>query len=774
MGSAVPIPRPIRFGVFEVDLKAGEIRKNGIKLKLSGQPFQILTILLSRPGELVTREELQKQLWPDTFVDAERNLNTAVNKIREVLGDSAENPRFVETLPRRGYRFIAPVDGIARPASPSNSQSAELRRAPRLLRWVYVIGGAALVLGVVLLAFHYDRTPATMPSQRALTRVTFDPGLQIGAAWSPDGRFVAYSSNRSGKLEIWVQQLGGGGPVQVTHGPGLNWQPDWSPDGRYIAYRSEGPEGGLYIVPALGGAGLERKLSSFGYYPHWSPDSSKILFQTSRWAQGSNFYVVRLDGTPPQQVLREFLENNHLVARSATWHPDGHRITLWIFNSSGAVYGNEVSFWTVTGPNGETRRTELTPELAAQLHEVSLIGQPEWEDDLRFRWSPSADALYFERTVRGSRNLWKLRVDPVTLKPIAIERLTTDANLDMEFALSSDGKRLVFTAEAPDRRVWIFPFDPIRGHLMGNGKPITSIGENASVATLTRDGSRLAFGVMRAGRWELREASLSDGQERPIIADDYLRGFPTWSPDGKFLAYWRTTPSTNGDSISPEQLFIWSTESRTETPASLPGEPTPHWAHIVFDWSPDGKILLSSEHPSTTQNAEIWRRPAASIASSSEEARKVTSDPNRDLWQAHFSPDGKWIVIEGERATPIGNESRLFVAPSSGGSLIPLIRKDESDKGLHWDDKPRWSPDGRTIYFLSDRSGFFNIWGVRFDPAKAAAVGEPFQISYFDTPDLMLPAGFIGSFDLSISRDELALNLSQRAGNLWVLDDVEK
>jgi DNA-binding winged helix-turn-helix (wHTH) protein len=107
---ALHSPRLIRFGIFEVDLQAGELRKAGVRLKLTGQPFQVLAILLERPGEVATREELQKRLWPDTFVDIDHNLNTAINKIREVLGDSAENPRFVETLPRRGYRFIAPIN----------------------------------------------------------------------------------------------------------------------------------------------------------------------------------------------------------------------------------------------------------------------------------------------------------------------------------------------------------------------------------------------------------------------------------------------------------------------------------------------------------------------------------------------------------------------------------------------------------------------------------------------------------------------------------------
>jgi DNA-binding winged helix-turn-helix (wHTH) protein len=99
--STLQSPRPIRFAAFEVDLCAGELRKNGIKLKLSGQPFQVLAILLERPGEVITRDELQNRLWPDTFVDVDHNLNPAINQIREALGDSSENSRFVETLPRR-------------------------------------------------------------------------------------------------------------------------------------------------------------------------------------------------------------------------------------------------------------------------------------------------------------------------------------------------------------------------------------------------------------------------------------------------------------------------------------------------------------------------------------------------------------------------------------------------------------------------------------------------------------------------------------------------
>jgi TolB-like protein/DNA-binding winged helix-turn-helix (wHTH) protein len=116
VAETVSSPRIVRFGTFEVDLQAGELHKAGLKLKFSGQPFQVLAILLERPGEVVTREELQKRLWPDTFVDVDHNLNTAINKIREVLGDASENPRFVETLPRKGYRFIGALNGTSQTA----------------------------------------------------------------------------------------------------------------------------------------------------------------------------------------------------------------------------------------------------------------------------------------------------------------------------------------------------------------------------------------------------------------------------------------------------------------------------------------------------------------------------------------------------------------------------------------------------------------------------------------------------------------------------------
>ncbi len=144
--------RVVRFGVFEVDLQEAELRKSGIRIKLQEQPFQILTMLLERPGQTVTREELQRQLWSaDTFVDFDHSLNSSVKKLREALGDDSDNPRFIETLHRRGYRFIAPVDSARAPTIERSAPSAPA--AGRRL-WKLLVPALVLVAAVIGGAFY--------------------------------------------------------------------------------------------------------------------------------------------------------------------------------------------------------------------------------------------------------------------------------------------------------------------------------------------------------------------------------------------------------------------------------------------------------------------------------------------------------------------------------------------------------------------------------------------------------------------------------------------
>ncbi len=756
MEETVRSPRLIRFGTFELDVQSGELRKSGLKLKLTGLPFQVLAILLEHPGTVVTREELQKRLWPDTFVDVDHSLNTSINKIREVLGDSAESPRFVETLPRRGYRFIAPVEDNlhAQPSGPS-SVGTQLPKRTWTLRLALFFGACLLLAGAAIFIYKRVHVPASTV-QRALRRVTFDDGLQIGATWSPDGRFLAYSSNRGGKFDIWVQQISGGDPVQITKGVGQNWQPDWSPDGRLIAYRSEEGDGGLYIVPALGGAGLERRIAPFGYYPRWSPNASQILFQTTQLAGLNRIYVVGIDGSAPREIAAEFSSQNQRGIMwhrtlSVAWHPDGKRASMWFMENRPSP-----SFWTVPIEGGTAVESAIPPDVAKQLGDVAS-GRQEWWLDSKFSWAPSGKAIYFERTFRGVRNIWKMTVDPNTLEPTAIERMTTGPGLDTDLSISADG-RMAFTVEAQHIRAWLFPFDANRGRVTGAGQAVTSSGVEVTGQSLTRDGKKLAFSGNRAGKWDLWEKSLADSREAPFVADDYSRAGPQWSRDGTRLAYVRFDPK------SGSQLMVWSSQSRNEEPVTT----SSHTYREVWDWSPDGEWLLISQGNSDTRMAEMWLLPVANRPHSEAASRRVTSNSAYNLFQAKFSPNGQWIVFEAVEQPPNPNTgSTLYVMPASGGPWTLI------SEGDHWDDKPRWSPDGNTIYFVSNRRGFFNVWGIRFDATQGKPVGEPFRVTTFEDPAQMLPRQ-ITKVELSLTQDQLLLTLEDLSGSIWVLDNVDR
>ena len=633
---------------------------------------------------------------------------------------------------------------------------AEFRTTGGRKLWKTLVPAAVLVSVVALLSagglFVYIHkrqhvTPSTI--QRELTRLTFDGGLQIGVTWSPDGRFIAYSSDRGGKFDVWVRQVSGGDPVQITKGPGHNWQPDWSPDGKFIAYRSENGEGGLFVIPALGGAGMERKVASFGYHPRWSPDSSQILFQTTHFPNLNRIHVVGLDGSAPREVAADF-KSQHPDTLSAAWHPDGKRISIWADED-----GPSPGFWTLPIGGGPAVKSEIPAEVARQFGAVESGNQ--WISDPKFSWAPSGSAIYFERTFRGTRNTWKMTVDPGTLQATAIERLTTSPGLDTELAVSSDGKRLAFTGVAQHTRIWLFPFDATRGRVTGAGQALTSREVEATGGhSLSRDGKKLAFSAERAGKLELWEKSLVDGREAPIVTDNFDLCCPHWSPDGTRLVYLRD--QTGGES----QLMMWSSQSRNEEPLTTSSQTY----REVRDWSPDGKWLLISQANRDTQRVELWLVPVAARPQTEAASRRITGDPAYHLFLSQFSPDGRWIVFEAVRNPPNPNiESALFVIPAAGGSWIRIT------DGTRWDDKPRWSPDGKTIYFLSGRSGFFNVWGIRFDATSGKPVGEPFRVTTFETPALMIPEQ-MDAAELSVIQGRMGLTMEERSGSIWMLDNV--
>ena len=377
-----------------------------------------------------------------------------------------------------------------------------------------------------------------------------------------------------------------------------------------------------------------------------------------------------------------------------------------------------------------------------------------------FSWAPSGNGIYFNQDFRGAKNIWRMTIDPATLRGTAIERLTAGSGPDSGVALSPDGKRIAFAAQSEHIGSMLFPFDPNTGQISSSGEAVTSPGMMAFEESLSRDGTKLAFCAVRAGKWELWERSLTDRREEPVIADDDQRRNPQWSSDGRHLVYAKSKAS---GSWATSQILMWSAETRTEEPVTG----TMDLGALVYDLSPDDKELLVSrnsgqEHTGAgNRRSEVWRMSLGSAPHAETSARKLISDAAYDIWRPHFSPNGRWIVFEAAA----GVESTLYVMPSAGGQWTRIT------DGKQWDDKPRWSPDGRTIYFLSRRGGFFNVWGIHFDPEKGRPAGEPFRVSAFERPRLMVPQ-MIAPVALSITKNRLLLTMTEVSGGIWVLDNI--
>jgi DNA-binding winged helix-turn-helix (wHTH) protein len=230
--------RRIRFGPFEADAAAGELRSNGRLIRLLEQPFQVLLALLDRAGEVISREELRQRLWPDeTFGDFDQGLNTAINKLREALGDSVASPKFVETVPKRGYRFIHALES----ETPAPERSSV---TPPRIPWRWV-GGAALVLLAILIGSIWSRSTAP-PPQHPLRRFSIDPTVPIAtgaffepvAAASPNGRYIAYVTDENpGRICVHDLEQGVGKVFPGTEGAR---RPFWSPDSEYFGFAAGG------------------------------------------------------------------------------------------------------------------------------------------------------------------------------------------------------------------------------------------------------------------------------------------------------------------------------------------------------------------------------------------------------------------------------------------------------------------------------------------------------------------------------------------------------
>lgn len=773
-------PDLLRFGSFELDPRTGELRNKDRRINLPDQPLQVLLALLNRPGQLVTRDEFRQRLWPgDTFVDFEHALNAAVKRLRDALGDSADTPRFVETLPRRGYRFIGPVEGRAvgtdvdqrQPERPEPTRSASpTPTADRAGSWtrprlLMVAAAMAALIGFGWWTVRPSRgnrsdpTPSATPIHRELTKVTFGPGLQTDVTWSPDGQRIAYASDKTGNFDIWVQPVGGGPPTPLTTSPDDDTQPAWGPDGSSIAFRSEQDGGGVFLVPALGGAA--RKLTAFGVHPAWMPDGRDIFIR--RGLEGfTRAYLVSVSGDqPPREILSEFMKDGRWEWMAP--HPDGRISMLGSHRTHG--WG----FYTVSRDG-----REVTVVKPPQAMLASFSGEGDHHPTRHFYWTPLGNALYVEVAANQIWSLWRVAVAPTTLQWLSAERLTTGADHARSPAISPDGKRIAFASHHSSTRAYVFPFDAVAGRLQGEGQPVTEEDTMVLWPSLSRDGRSLLYTAQRTGtdRVDAVKTNLETGETTMLTRGGNQ---PIESPDGTRYVYWLTRrPKRDTDPPVRANAVEYAIALRDRTGSE---RLVSRWSGQVLmgatDWTRGSEAVIGSyirtdaTGPVGPVPLVLWRL-TGDIPEKPE--RVLLEAPGRRFWQPTYSPDWRWISFVAERIDR-PDMIEMGVIPASGTRAANWTRIAADHE---WPDKPRWAPDGRTLYFLSRKpAGYLNLWGVRMDPALGSPLGEPFQVTSFASPALIVDPN-AGTSEIDVRGRRLLLVMRKTTGNIWMLSGVDR
>ena len=492
---------------------------------------------------------------------------------------------------------------------------------------------------------------------------------------------------------------------------------------------------------------IEKKISSFGYHPRWSADGKKILFYSNLLQYNTveipKLYVVGLDEQTSHEVLSSFLTEFSVLY--AAWHPDGQQLSIW-----GNHKKEGWSFWTAPLAGNTPTKSSLSATVEKRFKEADVELQ-------NFQWASNGNALYFEGVTHGVRNIWKISVDAESLHWRAgPERLTTNSGFDTDVTISRDGQKLAFAARTKRTRLLSIPFEAATGKIGGEGKPLTASDVRAIHPDFSADGKKLAYIAEQAGKQEIRERLLANGQERVLYAADGLvLAYPRWSPDGKFLVYRRVRSSHERiNAILP----VDGGDERALT------SPTPN-GELTWEWSPDGKWILAGSQRQTNDRFAICLFPISAAPHAETEMRVIASSASENLYQGRFSPDQRWISFIAANAVNAGI-SNINIVAAQGGDWIRI-----SD-GKYFDDKPRWSPDGRILYFMSNRTGFFNVWGIHIDPATAHPQGEPFRVTTFENPSQMIMTD-VRIMDMALTANQLMLPITETSGGIWILENVE-
>ena len=488
------------FDRFRIDTKRHLLVRDGEPIAIKARALDTLVLLVQHAGRLLEKEELMNRLWPDTAVE-EGNLTQNIFEVRKALGEAPGEQRFIATVARRGYRFVAEVRAIGNEASARDDLPAADRpsRVPLVgperfeRRSVIYAGGAAaivlLLLGTGLYVASRRPAPAisgTPSSPPNAKRLTYGSGLQTDVSWSPDGRRIAYAWNRGGNFDIWVQSIDGGEPTQVTSAPADERQPAWSLNGQRLVFRSESDGGGLFTADVQGGP--VRRIAPYGRRPAWMPNGRDVVFMDSDSPRAA-FIVAADGGEAPRRILET--ELSRTIWAASAFHPEG-RISVI---TPGKNFPEGV-FFVADRTNSRLTAVDTSAAVPFGLLEPNTLRN--------LTWNSSGTGLIVEAVSDGVPTLWRVSVDPVSLRWRTPERLTTAPASAQAAAVSPDGTRVAFTSAPASTRAWLFPFDANSARLMGDGRALTDDDLSIVSLSLAADGSALCYRAHEAGRNRVR------------------------------------------------------------------------------------------------------------------------------------------------------------------------------------------------------------------------------------------------------------------------------
>jgi len=576
---------------------------------------------------------------------------------------------------------------------------------------------AGILLAVLALTLWHFVQP-TPSYELRFTQLTFDPGLAASPAISPDGRMVAYASDRDtgSNLELYVQPARGGSPRRLTTGVENHSDPAFSPDGATVAFYSTDDGGGISTVPAAGGD--SHPIAPGGHTPRYSPDGRWIAY-----ANKAGAYIVASTGGTARKFHPEYPS-----LRAPAWSPDGASLLFWA----------QDDLWVAPLDGGTPESTGIRARLAK-----ARIGDGPFADAL---WTKFG--LIFSTRTGLARNIYRCPLGRDGKTTGGIVRLTNGTELMGDASVSAEG-RVVFSSGRQRFDIWGIPLDGDSGKAKGPPYRITDTLAPTANPDISADGKRLIFGSSRNGFTEIWEKDLISGKEQVAVTSAEGASYGRLLKAGSEIL--SVHPMGNH-----EDVYLGHTKLAVGTRS--------------WDANSTGTtVLVSGAGIDALDVAAKQRQPlidargidAPGIDAPGIDAPGIDAPGQTKLSDASFSPDDRWVVFAAETK----DNSRIYVVPAHGGKWQPIA------VSANRAGKPRFSPNGRLLYFTLDRDGNREIAAVRFEP-KSGISGEPFTVFRPAAARLSLLSVNPQALDIAVAMDRLVTIFCEQTAAIWIGDLV--